>query len=68
MSVNKVSWGKVGQVCEPGRYMFRFGFVTITSADLGVWKQFPTAEFALVARSSDSEGNEFVLGAFDIGA
>jgi hypothetical protein len=68
LRVNKVTWAKIGQVSEPGRYMFRFGYVTVTADDLGVWKQFPQAEFALVARSSDSAGEEFVLGAFDIGA
>jgi hypothetical protein len=42
--------------------------VTVTAEDLEVWKQFPHAEFALVARSSDGAGEEFVLGAFDVGA
>ena len=68
MRVNKVNWAKIGQVSEPGRYMFRFGYVTITAEDLEVLKQFPHAEFALVAKSSDIAGEEFVLGAFDVGA
>jgi hypothetical protein len=67
MSVNKVTWGKVGLVSEPGRYMFRHGFVTVTSKDLDVWKQFPRAEFALLNHGSDSGCNEFELGAFDVG-
>jgi hypothetical protein len=29
--------------------MFRFGYVTITSEDLDVWKQFPNAKLTLVA-------------------
>jgi hypothetical protein len=68
LHVNKVTWAKVGKVGEPGRYMFRFGYVTVTTEDLEVWKQFPHAEFALVAKSSDEAGDEFALGAFDVGA
>jgi hypothetical protein len=44
--------------------LFRFGYVSIK--DLDVWKQFPNAEFAIVAQSLDGEAHEFVLGAFDV--
>jgi hypothetical protein len=27
--IKKVSWAQVGRVAEPGRYMFRFGWLTI---------------------------------------
>ena len=33
MMVARVGWGNVGKVQEPGRYMFRFGWVTITAED-----------------------------------
>ena len=67
-SLNKVTWAKVGRVTEPGRYLFRLGYVTITSKDLDVWKQFPNAEFAILAQRTDSDADEHTLGAFDVGA
>jgi hypothetical protein len=50
LSVNKVNWQKVGRVTGPGRYMLPFGYLLITAEDLEIWKQFPNAEFALVAQ------------------
>jgi len=66
LNVNKISWEKVGHVTAPGRYMFRFGYLTITSEDLEIWKQFPNAEFTLVAQRSAGPADEFILGAFDV--
>ena len=63
MPVNKVTWKKVGEVKEPGRYMYTFGWVTITAADLAIWELFPGATFALVQRVGAT--NEFTLGSFD---
>ena len=58
--VNKVTWQQVGHVTEPGRYMFRFGWLTIT----------PDALFALVktatAATATDETEEFHLGAFEL--
>lgn len=54
---------------EPGRYMFRFGWLTITAEDLAVWEQFPTALFALVktaGATATDEAEEFHLGAFEL--
>lgn len=72
--VNKISWHKAGHVTEPGRYMFTFGWLTVTAEDIAVWKQFPHARFTLVqtattadARETTAEtGDEFRLGAFDL--
>lgn len=67
MSVNKVSWQQVGHVTAPGRYMFRFGWLTIVAEDIAVWEQFPDAVFALVKTASATDENEeFHLGAFEI--
>ncbi len=69
MGVNKVTWQQVGHVTEPGRYMFRFGWLTITAEDLAVWEQFPDALFALVktaAVTATDETEEFHLGAFEL--
>jgi hypothetical protein len=69
LGVNKISWQQVGHVTEPGRYMFRFGWLTITAEDLAVWQQFPDAVFALVKTASATAtdaSEEFHLGAFDL--
>ncbi len=73
--VNKITWQKAGRVAEPGRYMFTFGWLTVTAEDLRVWQQFPDAAFTLVRlppakadddADNDSVADEFHLGAFEI--
>lgn len=65
--VNKVTWQKAGRVTEPGRYMFRYGWVTVTADDLAVWQRFPEAAFTLVSLPSDADApDEFHLGAFEL--
>jgi hypothetical protein len=69
LGINKVSWQQVGHVTAPGRYMFRFGWLTIVPEDIAVWEQFPDAVFALVKTASATatgENEEFHLGAFEI--
>jgi hypothetical protein len=66
LAVNKVTWAQVGRVSEPGRYMFRFGWLTITAEDVAVWKQFPTAAFTLVGTSAAEAEDEFHLGSFEL--
>ena len=73
MGVNKVTWQQVGHVTNPGRYMFRFGWLTVTAEDLAVWDRFPDAAFALVktaaaadARATAVATEEFHLGAFEL--
>jgi len=62
-TVHKVTRAQVGGVSEPGRYLFTFGWLTITEADLAVWKRFPDAAFTLVAQPG-TEPEEYRLGAF----
>jgi hypothetical protein len=69
VAVNKVTWQQVGHVTEPGRYMFRFGWLTIKAEDLAVWEQFPDVLFALVktaAVTATDETDEFHLGTFEL--
>jgi hypothetical protein len=79
LPVNKVTWQQVGHVTEPGRYMFRFGWLTIAPDDLSIWTQFPDASFTLVQTSApplaieaetdetpSTETDEFHLGAFEL--
>ncbi|WP_213772902.1 hypothetical protein [Bradyrhizobium sp. dw_78] len=54
---------------EPGRYIFKFGWLTVTAEDLAVWKRFPTAAFTLVrtpAMGADEADEELHLGAFEV--
>jgi len=65
LALNKVTWQQVGRVTEPGRYMFKFGWLTLTAEDLAVWQQFPTAAFTLVGTAA-ADADEFHLGAFEL--
>jgi hypothetical protein len=64
--VHKVSWAQVGRVTEPGRYLFTFGWLTITAEDLAVWQQHPNAAFTLVMHSPTEGVEEYHLGAFEL--
>jgi hypothetical protein len=66
LPVSKVNWVQVGQITEPGRLLFKFGWLTVTAEDLAIWKQFPAAAFTLVPLKSSEDGEEYRLGAFDI--
>jgi hypothetical protein len=67
LAVDKVTWQRAGRVSEPGRYMFRFGWLTIAAEDLAVWNRFPNAAFTLVRMAKATDEDEFRLGAFDVG-
>lgn len=67
----KVTWQKAGKVTAPGRYMFRFGWLTVTADDLAVWRQYPEAQFTLVkqpadAGDADADQDEYHLGLFEL--
>ncbi|AWM10774.1 hypothetical protein [Bradyrhizobium symbiodeficiens] len=69
MRVNKINWDKVDRVTEPGRYRYFFGYLTVTSEDIEVWTRYPNATFTLITQMADEQsiGEEYRLGAFDIG-
>ena len=60
MGVNKISWQQIGHVTRPGRYMFRFGWLTVSPEDI------PFGMFALVKTAAAENGEEFHLGAFEL--
>jgi hypothetical protein len=68
LAVNKITWAQAGRVTEPGRYMLRFGWLTVTPEDLAIWEQFPNAAFTLVttASATDVVGGELRLGTFEL--
>jgi hypothetical protein len=67
-------------VTEPGRYMFKFGWLTITADDVAIWQKYPTAAFTLYstsvataeteaeAEAVEAAGEEFRLGTFELRA
>lgn len=70
MRVNKITWDKIDRVAQPGRYRCFFGFLIVTQDDIDVWTRYPDATFTLIARptTEQSIGEDYRLGAFDIGA
>jgi hypothetical protein len=66
--ITKITWQRAGRVTEPGRYMFRFGWLTVTAADLAIWRQYPEAAFTLVELPdiADDGKEQFHLGAFEL--
>ena len=67
MDIDKLTWAQVGRVTDPGRYMFKFGWLTITAEDLWVWENHPTAAFTLVRIGGPiKNGDEFRLGTFEL--
>jgi hypothetical protein len=66
LAVNKVNWAKVGRVTAPGRYMFKFGWLTITEQELAVWRQFPNASFTLYRPPAAQTEDDFRLGVFEL--
>jgi hypothetical protein len=67
--ITKITWQRAGHVAEPGRYMFRFGWLTVAADDIAIWERYPDAVFTLVQMPSNSAGpDEFRLGAFELPA
>jgi hypothetical protein len=66
-SVNKIIWAQAGRVTEPGRYMFKFGWLTVTPEDLAVWMNYPNAAFTLLRTAPTEESeDEYRLGTFEL--
>ncbi|MCW5703180.1 MAG: hypothetical protein AB7I42_08970 [Bradyrhizobium sp.] len=64
--MRKVNWAQIGKVTEPGRYMFRFGYVIVSAEDLAIWQKHPEATFTLLPMFSAGPQEEYKLGAFDV--
>jgi len=72
----KINWQKTGRVVEPGRYMYRFGWLTVTADDNPVWRQYPQAEFTMLqlpkpltgcsAEDALADLDEYHLGTFEL--
>jgi hypothetical protein len=76
----KINWQKAGRVTEPGRYMFRFGWLTVTAEDIAVWRRYPDARFTMLqipkssipkaseesAEDATAKLDEYHLGTFEL--
>jgi hypothetical protein len=75
LTARKITWAAAGLVTDPGRYMFKFGWLTITADDLAIWQAYPNAAFTLIRTltsppaetEEETVGEEFRLGKFDLG-
>ena len=74
LTAKKITWATAGLVTDPGRYMFRFGWLTITADDLAIWRAYPNAAFTLIRTLTSAEtdeeavGEDYRLGTFDLRA
>jgi hypothetical protein len=69
LPINKLTWAQVGRVTDPGRYMFKSGWLTITADDLAIWQNYPNAAFTLLRTSMETEAetlDEYRLGTFEL--
>jgi len=74
LTVKEVTWAMAGRVADPGRYLFKFGWLTITADDLAIWQAYPNAAFTLTRtltsppaeNDEETVGKEFRLGTFDL--
>src|SRR6476620_339392 len=70
LTTKKITWAMAGLVTEPGRYMFKFGWLTLTADDLAIWQAYPHAAFTLIrtltSPGEEAVGEEFRLGTFDL--
>jgi hypothetical protein len=57
-----VSWSDVGSVQEPGDYPFRDGTITVTFAELSIWKMKPDSRFRLMRKHPIQGFMRYVLG------
>lgn len=57
-----VSWSDVNNVQEAGDYPFRDGTVTVTFAELAIWKNNPNAQFELMRKHPLRNAPGYVLG------
>jgi hypothetical protein len=57
-----VSWSDINNVQEGGDYSFRDGTITVTFAEVAVWKTNPNAQFQLMCKHPIQGAPRYVLG------
>jgi hypothetical protein len=57
-----VSWSDINNVQEGGDYSFRDGTITVTFAEVAIWKNNPNAQFQLMRKHPIQGAPRYVLG------
>ena len=57
-----VSWSDLNNVDQAGEYPFRDGTITVTFADIAVWKKEPDVQFQLMRKNPIQGQISYVLG------
>ena len=57
-----ISWSDLNNVDQPGEYPFRDGTITVTFAEIAVWKKEPSAQFQLMRKNPIKGQINYVLG------
>jgi hypothetical protein len=57
-----ISWSDLNNVQAPGDYPFRDGTITITFAEVAIWKKNPDAKFQLMRKHPIQSAFRYVLG------
>jgi hypothetical protein len=57
-----VSWSDLNNVDQAGEYPFRDGTITVTFAEIAVWKTEPDAQFQLMRKNPIQGQISYVLG------
>lgn len=58
-----ISWSDLNNVQEAGEYPFRDGTITVTFAEVAIWKKRPDAQFELMRKHPIQDRISYVLGA-----
>jgi hypothetical protein len=61
-SIMNVSWSDLNNVQEGGDYSFRDGTITVTFAEVAIWKNNPNAQFQLMRKHPIQGAPRYVLG------
>jgi hypothetical protein len=61
-SIMNVSWSDLNNVQEGGDYSFRDGTITVTFAEVAIWKNNPNAQFQLMRKHPIQGVPRYVLG------
>ena len=61
-SIMNVSWSDLNNVQEAGDYPFRDGTITVTFAEVAIWKNNPNAQFQLMRKYLTQTTPGYVLG------
>jgi hypothetical protein len=57
-----ISWSDLNKVEEPGDYPFRDGIITVSFAEIAIWKKSPGAKFELMYKHPIGSTLNYVLG------